>query len=125
MKTRKRRVDFRKQSSEVWYDLEYDRELIIQSIAKQYGVLPSQQKDLPYRDWISLVSGIMEDTPLGQIVLIRKENDKDRIKHFTHYEHNIRNEWRRFRAGQKNKADTEKSIAALEDMFRNMFKKGG
>lgn len=88
-------------------------------------MLPAQQEELPYSDWIMLVSGIMEDTPLGQIVSIRKESDKDRIKHFTRYEHKIRNEWRSFRAGQKKKADTEKSIAALEDMFRNMFGKGG
>lgn len=88
-------------------------------------MLPSQQEELSYSEWLQLVSGLMEDTPLGQIVLIRKESDKDRIKHFTRYEHSIRNEWRSFRAKQQNEASAEKSIAALEDMFRNMFKKGG
>ena len=42
----------------------------------------------------------MEDTPLGQTVLIRKENDRERLKRFSPYENRIRNEWRKFRAKQ-------------------------
>ena len=66
----------------MWYDLEYDRTLIEQSIAKQYRVLPSEQGDLHYSDWLKMVSGLMDDTPLGRIVMIRSENDKERIKNF-------------------------------------------
>lgn len=67
----------------------------------------------------------MEDTPLGQTVLIRKENDRDRLKYFTKHEHRIRNEWRNFRAGQKlenqNPQDAKQAMKELENMFRNMF----
>ena len=56
--------------------------LIEQSIAKQYRVLPSEQGDLRYSDWIKMVSGLMDDTPLGRIVMIRSETDKERIKIF-------------------------------------------
>ena len=45
----------------------------------------------------------MEDTPLGQVVLIRKENDPERLKHFSNYEKRIRNEWRNFLANKKKK----------------------
>ena len=58
--------------TETWYDLEYDKDLIAQSVAKQYGKLPSEQDEMHYSEWILLVGGLMEDTPLGQTVLIRK-----------------------------------------------------
>lgn len=108
---------------EAWYDLERDRDLIIQSVAKQYGIIPSEQEELHYRDWLLLVSGLMEDTPLGRIVLIRKEEDKERLKCFTKYEHRIRNEWRNFRAEQKLRGETPKKPEDFAGMFEKMFAK--
>ena len=35
----------------------------------------------------------MHDTPLGQIVRIRTEDNKDIIKNFDRYEKQIRSEW--------------------------------
>lgn len=98
--------------------------LIAQSVAKQYGILPSQQEELRYSDWILLVGALMEDTPLGQIVLIRKEDDKNRLKHFTQHEHRIRNEWRNFRAKQKMETERKKPeeyALGFEKMFAAMF----
>ncbi len=65
----------------------------------------------------------MEDTPLGQTVLIRKENNKDRLKHFGLYENRIRNEWRNFRAKQKREEIKDPGIvsSAFEKMFMEMF----
>lgn len=68
----------------------------------------------------------MEDTPLGQVVLIRKENDKDRLKHYTQHEHHIRNQWQNFRAKQKLEAGIMKpqdTAAMFEKMFEAMFSK--
>jgi len=68
----------------------------------------------------------MEDTPLGQVVLIRRENDKDRLKHFTQHEHHIRNQWQNFRAQQKLEAGIMKpqdTAAMFEKMFEAMFSK--
>lgn len=80
-----------------------------------------------YSEWLLLVSGLMEDTPLGQIVLIRKEDSKERLKHFTRREHHIRNEWRNFRAKQKLASGIirkpEDIAAGFEKMFAAMFKK--
>lgn len=68
----------------------------------------------------------MEDTPLGQTVLIRKEENKDRLKNFTQHEHHIRNEWRNFRAKQKLSSGAIKKpedvAAHFEKMFAVMFK---
>lgn len=110
-------------ATEKWYDLEYDKDLIAQSVAKQYGILPSEQGEMHYGEWILLVGGLMEDTPLGQTVLIRKENDKERLKHFTRHEHRIRNEWRSFIAEQRisHNERPEDFAKMFEDMFKNMF----
>lgn len=62
----------------------------------------------------------MEDTPLGQTVLIRKEDDPDRLKRFTQHEHHIRNEWRNFRAKKKS-APPESFAEMFENMFKTMF----
>lgn len=109
--------------TEKWYDFNFDRDLIIQSIAKQYGVLPEEQEELPFKDWSLLIGGLMEDTPLGQTVLIRKENDKNRLKNFGPYETRIRNEWRNFRAKQKREEIKNPEIFAsvFEKMFAKMF----
>lgn len=124
---RAKRSPFPKNSpeTETWYDLERDRDLIIQSIAKQYGITPSDQEELHYSEWLLLVGGLMEDTPLGRIVLIRREEDKERLKHFTKYEHRIRNEWRNFRAKQKMKVENkrpEEYAGVFEKMFAKMFR---
>lgn len=109
-------------NSESWYDLEYDKDLISQSIAKQYKLLPSEQEKIHYSEWLLLVGGLMEDTPLGQIVLIRKEKDRDRIKRFTPYEMRIHNEWRSFRTKKLlANAKPEDFSKQFEKMFSAMF----
>ena len=118
------RNDFKGKKSkfeESWYDLEYDRELIIQSIAKQYHILPSEQEELHYSDWFELLSGIMHDTPLGQIVRIRSEDNKDMIKNFTPYEKRIHTEWTAFRDSQTAEKFTVKEKADVANYFEKLF----
>lgn len=48
-------------------------------------------------DWVeftTLLAGIMPDTPLGNIISIRAEDDADALKHYSDEQHRIRNEWR-------------------------------
>ena len=107
----------------MWYDLEYDRVLIEQSIAKQYRVLPSEQGDLRYSDWIKMVSGLMDDTPLGRIVMIRSETDKERIKNFSPEQRRIQSDWKRFRSQRLQHFDSndyDKQMRALESMFASL-----
>ncbi len=127
------RLDFRKpkQQIEFWYDMEKDAVLIEQSIAKQYGIIPSEQEELKYSDWAKLVSGLMEDTPLGRIVSIRSETDREAIKKFTSEQKKVYNDWQRFRS-RKIMGDPEffrsyeEQMKALERSFAAAFgKKGG
>lgn len=78
--------------------------MIEQSLATQYGILPSQQPELSYSDWAKLVGGLMGETPLGAIVQIRSEKNKDVIKNYGPYQHRIRAEWKAFkREKERNK----------------------
>lgn len=130
---KRQRLDFRRKTQskleESWYDLDYDRELIIQSIAKQYNILPSEQENLHYSDWYRLVAGLMHDTPLGQVVRIRSEDNKDIIKNFDRYEKQIRSEWTAFRSQKTKETFTEQdkleTARYFERLFKGMFGKAG
>lgn len=100
--------------------------LIEQSIAKQYGVLPSEQKEMKYSDWAVLVAGIMHDTPLGQVVNIRRETDYNVIRKFSAEQKKIYNDWQKFIYSNKTEAELVQQQNMLEKMLSSMFgKKGG
>lgn len=80
-------------SGESYYDLFEDWELIESSFLKQYGIRLRADGDMSWSEFCSLLSGIMPDTPLGQIVSIRSEKDSKRIKEFTKEQKRIRNDW--------------------------------
>lgn len=79
---------------------------------------------MPWSEFTSLLAGIMPKTPLGQIVSIRSENDKEVLKYFTKEQHKIRNAWRTKRTVQFNKEDAEKQIIAFQMMMKRAFSKG-
>ena len=101
--------------------MDYDSILIEQSIAKQYHVLPSAEDELHYTDWAKMVSGLMDDTPLGRIVGIRRETDRDVLKHYTKEQRQVRSDWAAFRASKIVKTDDVKRMAQLEQMIAGMF----
>lgn len=107
--------------SDEWYDVDYDRVLIEQSIAKQYGVLPSAQGDLKYADWAKMVSGLMDDTPLGRVVGTRMEQDKEILKHYTPEQRRIRSEWTQFCAQKRAKQlETPENRQAWDVQMANL-----
>ena len=100
--------------------------LIEQSIAKQYGVLPSQQEEMKYSDWAKLLSGIMHDTPLGQVVSIRRETDQKIIKTYNADQMKIRRDWQKFCAVNRPPTPEEEKrmYARLENTLNSLFGKG-
>lgn len=113
-------------SSNDWYDVDYDVVLIQQSISKQYGVLPSQQEDLKYSDWAKMVGGLMDDTPLGRVVGVRSETNKDIIKNYTKEQCAVRDEWSHFLSSrvttkQFSEVDWNKQMSELERAFAAAF----
>ena len=120
--SRKWKNDFKTQSNnETWYDLEDDWELVASSLKTQYGY--SIRKEINNMSWAELcsdISGLMGETPLGNIVQIRSEDDKERLKNFTQEQKNIRWEYRNKMAQKMDKEEFKKVIAEFQKMFKEM-----
>ena len=120
--TRKWRNDFKNQSnSETWYDFEEDWELIASSLKTQYGY--SIRKEINSMSWAELssdISGLMGETPLGNIVQIRSEDDKERLKNFTQEQKNIRWKYRMKMAENVDPKEFKKVITDLQKAFKEM-----
>lgn len=106
-----------------FYDLDFDAVLIEQSIAKQYHILPSEQGNLSYSDWSKLVSGLMNDTPLGKVIEIRMEDDPEILKNMNVDQRRIRSEWQSFCTShtQYSAEDMKKQSEWIEKMIASMF----
>lgn len=78
---------------EAYYDIFDDWSLIEASFLKQYGIRLREDDNMSYSEFCSLLSNIMPDTPLGQIVSIRAEKDPKVLKKFTKEQRRIKNEY--------------------------------
>lgn len=125
--TRSPRLDFAKKQvyKEDWYDLYEDWGLIEASFTAQYGIRLRQEEDMSWSEFCTLLAGIMPETPLGQVVSIRCENDKEVLKNFTKEQHRIRNEWRsrRTKAVALNKDEVKKQLKMFQEAMKKAFSK--
>lgn len=122
------RNDFRTKRTadqpEALYDVEFDAVLIEQSIATQYGILPKDQAELPYEEWSKLVSGLMDNTPLGRIVSIRGEKDFKIIAQMNPWQRQVRSQWQSFlasKAKEKPREQLMQQMNSLERMLAQAF----
>lgn len=119
---RKWKNDFKNQSNrELWYDFDDDWDLIASSLKTQYKY--SIRKEIENMSWAELcndISGLMGDTPLGNIVQIRSEDDKERLKNFTQDQKNIRWKYRMKIAQNVDQTQYKKAIADLQKAFKEM-----
>lgn len=77
---------------------------------------------MSWDEFKSLLSGIAPETPLGRMVAIRSETDKDVMKHFSKDQKRIYNEWRN-RKTENTKPETyERDMAYLESMMAALAK---
>ncbi len=89
----------------------------------QYKIRLSKEHDMTWLEFRSLLSGIMPKTPLGQIVAIRAEEDKETLKSFNKEQNKIRNEWRSKNNPINYMTDEEKAEKAKEaqELFKQVF----
>lgn len=91
------------------------------SLKSQYGY--SIRKEIDVLDWgelISDIAGLNGDTPLGNIVRIRKEKDPETLKKFTPEEIRIRNEWLNKSVSQISEENYEQAMKNIKNMFKTM-----
>lgn len=119
---RKWKNDFKTaQNRENWYDMEDDWELIASSLKTQYGYsIRKEINDMSWAELSSDISGLMADTPLGNIVQIRSEDDKEKLKYFTQDQKNIRWKYRMKIAQNIDKEEYKKVIAEFQQLFKGM-----
>ena len=75
----------------------------------QYGIR-LRNDDMTWSEFCTLLKGIMPETPLGQIVSIRSEEDENMLKSFTKEQHKIRDEWRSRQIDQMTDEEKEEQI---------------
>lgn len=63
------------------------------------------------------MTGLDGKTPLGRIISIRAEEDREVLKHFSPEQKRIRSEWRRKKAKKMSAKDTETAIETFKRMF--------
>lgn len=119
---RKWKNDFKtQQNRELWYDMNDDWDLIASSLKTQYGY--SIRKEIDNMSWAELcsdISGLMGETPLGNIVQIRSEDDRERLKNFSQDQKDIRWKYRMKMAKNVNQEEFKKVIADLQKAFKEM-----
>lgn len=79
--------------------------------------------DMNWQEFCNLISGLMHDTPLGQIVAVRAETNKTTIKNFTKSQRKIYNDWRKKIANDKLKdgKSYEQQMLDLEKYLQLKF----
>lgn len=99
--------------------------LIEASFTAQYGIRLREESDMSWGEFATLLSGIMSKTPLGQVISIRSENDKDVLKNFTKEQHRIRNEWRsrKTKAITMDKAEMKRQVKMFQEIMKSAFGK--
>lgn len=91
---------------------------------EQYGIRLSRDlKGMKWSEFRSLLVGLSPESPIGRMVSIRSENDKEMLKHFTKDQMRIRNEWRTRLAKSKPAEKTEDAIEGFKQMFLSMARK--
>lgn len=99
--------------------------LIEASFAEQYGIRLRSEPIMTWGEFVTLLSGLNGETPLGRIVAIRAENNKDVLKNFSKEQRKIRMEWRNKQAESVPKQSYEQVISNFEKAFAVAFGKGG
>lgn len=75
---------------------------------------------MKWEEFKDLLSGLGPDTPLGRVVSIRAEEDKEVLKNFTKDMHKIRNNYRRKGAKKMDRQTYDKEMKNLEFMFKSL-----
>ena len=120
-----------RESSDPYYDILEDFELIVSSFQAQYGIRLSRElpAGMKWEEFKDLLIGIGPDTALGRIVSIRAEDRKEVLENFLPEYHRIRNEWKtrhaKFIEAHTSKEAMDAQINAIKAGFLAMEGLGG
>lgn len=123
---RKQKKTFATPSNEdPYYDIFDDWKLIDASFTQQYGIRLRRESDMSWDEFCTLLAGLKHDTPLGNIVSIRNETDKEILKHFTPQQKKIRSDWQKRKVKKVINMDQyNNDMKMFEKIFEGMAKAG-
>lgn len=75
---------------------------------------------MSWDEFVTLLSGINGDTPLGRIVSIRAEKNPETIRNFTKEEMRIHNRWKHRQVKDISKEEYDKAMEGFEKMFKSI-----
>lgn len=89
----------------------------------QYPAKDLYGEEMDWQEFSVLLGGIMPETPLGQIVSIRSEEDPTIIKGFNSSQKSIRDTWRVKQLEKMNKFMSQKEKEIKVEELQNIFAK--
>lgn len=98
-----------------------DEILVAQSLAGQYGLPPTLQDRLRYRDWSALVAGLRPDSPLGLAVAARMERDSRAVARMSPWQRRQRSRWASRKAAVQDPAGARQQLETLQEALRRMY----
>ncbi len=107
------------ESTDPYYDLFEDWDLIISSFLTQYGlrIRTKEFETVSWDEFRSLLAGLSPETPLGRMVAIRSELDDNVIERFTADQKKIWNAWRNRKAENMTQTEYDQQMIELERMM--------
>lgn len=80
---------------------------------------------MEFQEFLTLLSGIMPETPLGKMIQIRSETDSEILKHYSSEQKQMRDDWLEKQRIEKMKSMTEEEkqseIRKIQDFFAQAF----
>lgn len=75
---------------------------------------------MSWGEFCSLLSSIGEDTPLGNIVRIRSEDDREHLKYFTSAQRELRTKWRIEHTPRYQEKEYSKAMSNFEKILKSL-----
>lgn len=97
--------------------------MIEASFLQQYGIRLRTTSDMTWNEFSTLLSGLNEKTPLGNVVRIRSEEDNKILEHFSPEQKRIRREWRSKSSRDISREEYDEVMKNLKSMFMGIAKK--
>lgn len=84
------------------------------------AVYSDEFQKIKWNEFVSLLSGISPDSPLGRLVQIRTETDSKVIKNFNSHQRRIYNEWQTKKLKNSSPQANENAIEQMRQVFVSM-----
>lgn len=87
----------------------------------QYPGKDLYDEHMDYQEFSTLLHGILPNTPLGEIVQIRAEENPEVLKNFNDSQRKIRDDWRSHQINEMTEEEKQEQILQLQDIFSKAF----